>query len=785
MSSMSDPIAYLQPVVNVAVQRIFGDGASLVVFPMGSRVYGAASENSDWDFYAVLNADRIPQKRILQACVRQLLVDQCHTTWSDSSIAFGKDTVEWKSKKPKQKVSIYIGKQSDITGAIQATEFLKQFFVCHPEVKTAAMCVAEHLRTHKHMAVGGVVGDTLKSASFFFFCAGLSKMRCNNCCTEAGMAKALAEFRAWQTAIVVKTSSVVNIADSGVAVRALDEALELTPRNANKWPSHALLVLQCVDGQISNSARRVTEPRLAAIQQICYQYSVARSCEAFVPHCPPVPSVDSHFPNFEDHAETHYRHMVYDTVHGMWIPAVANVWRNAEARQQNIDVLVILTGDANDRHFPCGSYDFVAAVGWGSDHTTNPDWLPAYLLRLADAASRYEGGLGSIDVVGLSRGHQALMSCFGSRYRHELQHRFRHFAAGGGCIWQRQDSNSTETPMVLQGLREASQQRNSPILRLLVLSRMDGTVLWGGDVKGTTSARIDYLPHVVQIKDCVADGGLVVLNTASHTATCAYALECMQGIQRQGVLPGLSVDEVVAPTDFLSALHALASGDIAIERDPVQRPQRTPFLFRNRCQHKSRVPPPTATDFGNRIVDQLTRFKAIEVDAEPGAGKSTKVPTELFAALMNSHPREAHGMAIIMDLKDAQNALFDHIRTEQPLIAPWVAIWNGDQRPPQYPRFESYMVMATPGSFLLRMMRAASVADVQYKIYDELHDAGSEMLYLLSWDLHMMRQGAPLRLGLMSATKETPIFRAAKEAVENTVGGITRASMRVHLEDTP
>ena len=178
--------------------------------------------------------------------------------------------------------------------------------------------------------------------------------------------------------------------------------------------------------------------------------------------------------------------------------------------------------------------------------------------------------------------------------------------------------------MVLQGLREASQQRNSPILRLLVLSRMDGTVLWGGDVKGTTSARIDYLPHVVQIKDCVADGGLVVLNTASHTATCTYALECMQGIQRQGVLPGLSVDELVAPTDFLSALHALGSGDIAIERDPVQRPQRTPFLFRNRCQHKSRVPPPTATDFGNRIVDQLTRFKAIEVDAEPGAGKSTR-----------------------------------------------------------------------------------------------------------------------------------------------------------------
>ena len=95
------------------------------------------------------------------------------------------------------------------------------------------------------------------------------------------------------------------------------------------------------------------------------------------------------------------------------------------------------------------------------------------------------------------------------------------------------------------------------------------------------------------------------------------------------------------------------------------------------------------------------------------------------------------------------------------------------------------MVMATPGSFLLRMMRAASVTDVQYKIYDELHDAGSDMLYFLSWDLHMMRQGAPLRLGLMPATKETPIFRAAKEAVENTVGGITRASMRVHLEDTP
>ena len=56
---------------------------------------------------------------------------------------------------------------------------------------------------------------------------------------------------------------------------------------------------------------------------------------------------------------------------------------------------------------------------------------------------------------------------------------------------------------------------------------------------------------------------------------------------------------------------------------------------------------------------------------------------------------------------------------------------RGDQKPPNYPWYRSYIVKATPGSSsLLRMMRAESEVDVQVRVYDELHDAGSESLYL-------------------------------------------------------
>ena len=46
------------------------------------------------------------------------------------------------------------------------------------------------------------------------------------------------------------------------------------------------------------------------------------------------------------------------------------------------------------------------------------------------------------------------------------------------------------------------------------------------------------------------------------------------------------------------------------------------------------------------------------IGGAPGAGKSTRAPIELLGSLMESKPHEQHGVAVVMDLKEAQNTLF-------------------------------------------------------------------------------------------------------------------------------
>ena len=85
-----------------------------------------------------------------------------------------------------------------------------------------------------------------------------------------------------------------------------------------------------------------------------------------------------------------------------------------------------------------------------------------YLLHLASAAATCRGELGAIDVLGLSMGHCALMSCCAhppEALHINLESRFRYFMAAGGCIWQRPNPNiATE---IARGLDEMSEKRGS------------------------------------------------------------------------------------------------------------------------------------------------------------------------------------------------------------------------------------------------------------------------------------------------------------------------------------
>ena len=114
---------------------------------------------------------------------------------------------------------------------------------------------------------------------------------------------------------------------------------------------------------------------------------------------------------------------------------MTNIWKRADAREDHVSVLVVLTGNANDRYIHSDVYDFVVCVTWAHNHETDPDWLARYLVEIASAAKACEAGLTAIDVLGISRGHSALMaSCKRTpeMLHLELADEFRYFLAGGG-----------------------------------------------------------------------------------------------------------------------------------------------------------------------------------------------------------------------------------------------------------------------------------------------------------------------------------------------------------------
>ncbi len=163
--------------------------------------------------------------------------------------------------------------------------------------------------------------------------------------------------------------------------------------------------------------------------------------------------------------------------------------------------------------------------------------------------------------------------------------------------------------------------------------------------------------------------------------------------------------------------------------------------------------------------------KVCRIDGAPGAGKSTRAPIELLGSLMEIYPQSQHGVAVIMDLKEAQNTLFGHLQKQFPNSQEWVTIWNGDPDGHRWPRQQSFMVLSTPRSFFHRMLLAESTQDVQHLIYDEVHDASPWTLFLLSHHLYELSQGVRMKLYLMTATPDTPIFSAVQQAVAEALHG--------------
>ena len=84
------------------------------------------------------------------------------------------------------------------------------------------------------------------------------------------------------------------------------------------------------------------------------------------------------------------------------------------------------------------------------------------------------------------------------------------------------------------------------------------------------------------------------------------------------------------------------------------------LFLRDRPSRRRAPKPPQPGLFGEAVLEKLSTFPVCTVSGEPGAGKSRDVPSSLLGTLMERQPHRQHGIAMIMELKEAQNALYDH-----------------------------------------------------------------------------------------------------------------------------
>lgn len=321
------------------------------------------------------------------------------------------------------------------------------------------------------------------------------------------------------------------------------------------------------------------------------------------------------------------------------------------------------------------------------------------------------GQLEGVDLLGLSRGHVALMTCCEvqkDKSHLQLARQYRHFMAAGGCIWQASDSSLPSR--ILKGVEEMSFAVGEKLFNIIVLSGMDNTILYGGDFQVRTAKisknkkpTILYQPHDSQI---AAFAYVFVLNLGDHMETIKVACTWANDLCKNGHLPELKPD--ITATKFNLFLRELGM----IEADPMLTNRDVDeacwtYLFKRKYDSRTRVPrPPMPGHHGSNILARLARFPVCTISGDPGAGKSRDVPPSILGTLLSYDSDQQVGIPVMLELKDAQHSLYEHMTKEHPLISPWISIWNGDPGGHKWPRHESFIIRCNNVSFYNRLLGA-------------------------------------------------------------------------------
>ena len=144
---------------------------------------------------------------------------------------------------------------------------------------------------------------------------------------------------------------------------------------------------------------------------------------------------------------------------------------------------------------------FIINITWAPNHRGNPTWLPLYLLTMKRAIADACVDPCHVDVLGLSRGHCALMYCCSTGLHAHLVKEFRWFMVAAGCIWQQPDNTSLgPVREALHCMTTSETRRGIPMFAFICLSYFDTAVCCEGDL-GCGKERARYQCHSRQIRD--------------------------------------------------------------------------------------------------------------------------------------------------------------------------------------------------------------------------------------------------------------------------------------------
>lgn len=349
------------------------------------------------------------------------------------------------------------------------------------------------------------------------------------------------------------------------------------------------------------------------------------------------------------------------------VAVVVNSWQMKERSrdpEKSPNILVVLTGNSNDRFIDMTNYDFVVCVTWSTDHKKTTRWLPLLLGQLIHAAQSTWQEKVNLDVLGLPRGHCALMNVFEYKAREEdawylhLADGYRHLVGAGGCIY-RQHNDAEYVNEILRGIDERRNHRGEDrkVFPLIVLSRLDNATKFSGEIEShktsTMRHRVQYTEHTTQIEDDVED--LRILALASHMEKVQKAIEWTDELCETSVIPAMEPD--VSPTNFLSLLvkysKKLKEPGTVVPRN-LGREQHggSASHVEKRIFGGNAIDPrtcqdfwPTCTEFSRTLVDKITNeeSKITTSMVTPGQGRAREFQLTCWRGCWQTNRRSNMG----------------------------------------------------------------------------------------------------------------------------------------------